>query len=1059
MKNAVYKVETNLTVESGAGCGKTFRIMEYVASLLSEPNSPYSVENLAVITFTNKAAAELKQRTILRLREASLKNPAIGEQIKLMGNSRISTIHAFCARLLKENPVEAGIDPGFEILEDNGEFAHEVFIRWFKENLAAEEEFFRKFLVKWGRPLEIQDFGYGNSEDKSLEAFLLRMLEHRELELFVPENPDWQRMKDLQQQLAELASEFSGRAEADKLAAFFTSYGEAVAALNISQKTVEQAAAALGGIKFSPGNLGGGKSKEIRDEWKSTCGAIEDELRRHVNYGAQFPVLSKEYEDSRRIITSFISYYRSELKQAGYMDHTEILVATEELLRNEQVARRIRSTIKIFIVDEFQDTDPLQAKILQHLARDGAKSELLDKTLIIVGDPKQSIYGFRRADIAMYADLTKTVAQSGKRELLTVNRRSSQNIIHWVNKHFAAKFDQEETRPYQPEYVDMQPYENAPVGDAVTFVKAQDYDGFADKIEGLCEIEATVTARAIARLLAGDHDFTIGKVAPKDILVLFRNMRNMQAIYANLEALGIPVEADGGMPLYGRQEVCDAVQILKCLANPYDELAIVAALRGPCFNIADTELLAYRQRMPNLRFRTVPAEEKPKVEAGSVEEALACLSRWFERSRELSVVELWELICDERKLLPKYAVTFRGNQKVLNLLKFREILFGLRSLPFALAVDQVSAAVDSPPRSGQFRDVTTEEGGAVRLMTIHGAKGLESRVVYIADSASSARGPGSVQISSADHRIYYCLHSGKETPLYYDVKQVAALKIAAEEERLRYVATTRARELLLINDLPFLKMKDDGSVTETHIHHFIYSLWQTRDNTQTWTVAPETIPYLPYASLPKVTEKDKAAMAKEIAKMREMHARRAETVAQDIVLHSPSLAEAENEADEMQLLPRVEIEELASPELNELPRQDLGTLLHKMLELDTDEPLTVARSLLKSYRSDIAPEKLAETYTELRRRLDKKHLKAADEIHRELPVLFTADDGRTYNGSIDLVFRVGHEWYLADYKFSQRKAEDLPKQYATQMALYREALGKVGIEIKPENMILLGFRV
>jgi len=1055
----MYKVEKNLTVESGAGCGKTFRIMEYVASLLSEPNSPYSVENLAVITFTNKAAAELKQRTILRLREASLKHPAIGEQIKLMGNARISTIHAFCARLLKENPVEAGIDPGFEILEDNSEFAHEVFIRWFKENLAAEEEFFRKFLVEWGRPLEPQDFGYGNSEDKSLEAFLLRMLEHRELELFEPEDPDWQGMNDLQQQLVDLASDFSERAEADKLVAFFSDYGDAVAALKISQQTVEQAAAALAEIKFSAGNFGGPKAKELRDEWKSACGVLDALLRRHINYAAQFSTIKKEYADSRRIITSFVSYYRSKLKQAGYMDHTEILVATEELLRNEQVTRRIRSAIKLFIVDEFQDTDPLQAKILQHLARDGAKNALLEKTLIIVGDPKQSIYAFRRADIAMYADLTKLVAQSGKRELLTVNRRSSQNIIRWVNKHFTVTFDQEETKPYQPEYVAMQPHDSAPLGDPVIFVMAKDYDGFAENIEAVREIEATVTARAIARLLAGEHDFSIGKIEPRDILVLFRNTRNMGALYANLEALGIPVEADGGMPLFGRQEVRDAVQILKCLANPYDELATVATLRGPCFNITDTELLAYRQRMPNLRFRTMPADDESEVTTGAVEEALECLSRWFQHSREMSVAELWELICDERKLLPKYAVTFRGNQKVLNLLKFREILFGLRSLPFALAVDQVAASVDSPPRSGQFRDVTTEEGGAVRLMTIHGAKGLESRVVYIADSTSSPRGPGSVQISSVDHRIYYCLHRGKETPRYYDVKDVAALKMAAEEERLRYVAATRARELLLINELPFKKQKDDGSVTEMHADHFIYGLWQTRDNTQTWTVAPDEIPYLPYASLPKVTEKDKTAMAKEIAQMREMHARRAETVAQDIVLHSPSLAEAEGEAEEMLLLPRVEIEELASPELKELPRQDLGTLLHKMLELDTDEPLTVARSLLKRYRSDIAPEKLVETYSELRRRLDEKHLKAAEEIHRELPVLFTANDGRTYNGSIDLVFRVGAEWYLADYKFSQRRSEDLPKQYAAQMALYREALGKVGIEIKQENMVLLGFRV
>lgn len=1055
----MYKVESNLTVESGAGCGKTFRIMEYLVNLLSEPGQPYTLENLAVITFTNKAAAELKQRTILRLRDETEKNPKMVEQIRLMGNARLSTIHAFCARLLKENPVEAGIDPGFEILEDNSEFAHEVFIRWFKETLPAEENFFRRFLVEWGRPLERQDFGYGNSEDKSLETFLLNMLEHRELQLFEPEAPDWQHMAQLKQQLVDHAESFAGRAESDKLVEFFELVAKTIDSLEFSERAAASSLATFGEVKFSPGNTGGKSATELRHDWKATYEPLVVELKRHLHYGANFETIKLTYADSRRIIESFVRYYRTGLKHAGYMDHTEILVATEELLRNARVVERILSTIKIFIVDEFQDTDPLQAKVLQHLARDGATATLRDKTLIIVGDPKQSIYGFRRADIAMYQDLTDQLAESGRRELLTINRRSSKSIINWVNRHFANTFDQADAKEFQPDYIAMQPHDEAPEGDPVQFVQAKDYDGFAEKIDDLRAIEAKLTARAIEALLSGKHKLSVKKLAPRDILVLFRKRRNMAALYAHLEALNIPVEAEGGMPLFSRQEVQDALQLLKALANPYDEVAIVAALRGPCFNIADTELFAYRQRAKSLRYDTQLPESEDVPAEGTVDAALHCLTRWFLATRERSVAEVLELICAEKNLLPRYAVTYRGKQKVLNLLKFREILFGLRTQPFALAVDEVVALSDSGAGAGQFRDVTTEEGGAVRLMTVHAAKGLEARVVYIADCASQPFGAGSVQISSADHRIYYCLHEGMETPAYFKVRETAELKIAAEEERLRYVAATRARELLLINELPFVRETKDGTLTEKHTKHFIHSLWQTRDYASTWTLEADDIPYMPYASLPKVTQAEQAAMAKEIAEMQKMHAQRQQTIAADRVIYSPSLAETAEEGKDLQILPHVELEDLVAPELTELPRHDLGTLLHKMLELDGNDPLALARSLLRDYRSEISPVVLAEKYSELRLRLEEKHLGKADEVHRELPVLFTGSDGRTYSGSIDLVFRVGSEWYLADYKFSQLGGDDLAKKYGAQMALYREALGQAGFEIKAENMILLGYRV
>jgi ATP-dependent helicase/nuclease subunit A len=1055
----MYQVEGNITVESGAGCGKTFRIMEYLVSLLSEPDSPYSLENLAVITFTTKAAAELKQRTILRLSEEIERNPQVAGQIRLMGNARISTIHSFCARLLKENPVEAGIDPGFEILEDNGEFAHEVFIRWFKETLPQEADFFRKFLIDWNRPLEIQDYGYGSRQDKSLEAFLLKILEHRELQPFTPEAPDWQLMANLQQQLVEQAKRYAGRAEKETLVEFFTLLAKNLESLQFSEETAASSLAAFHEVKFSPGNTGGPSARELRQEWKAIYEPLTTELRRQLNYAACFTTIEQVYADSRRIIESFVRYYRRELKHAGYMDHTEILVATEELLRNARVVERIRKNIKVFIVDEFQDTDPLQAKILQHLVREGDTTRLRDKTLIIVGDPKQSIYGFRRADITMYRALTDELAAAGKRELLTVNRRSTKNILHWVNAHFSATFSQDAYAEFQPEYLAMQPYEEAPEGDPVQFVQAKGYDGFAANIEELRALEAKLTARAIEALLLGKHGFSLKAIEPRDILVLFRNRTNISALYQHLEALNIPVEAEGGMPLFERQEVQDAIVLLKALANPHDKVAIAAALRGPCFSISDSELFAHAQRGKSLRFDTRLAEEAAVPADDSVEAALQCLTRWFLATREHSADQVWELIGEEKKLLARYAVTYRGRQKVLNLLKFREILFGLRTLPFALAVDEVVERWESGALTSQFRDVTTEAGGAVRLMTVHAAKGLEARIVYIADCASQSLGPDAVQVSPADQRIYYCLHEGLETPSYYRVRQSAELKIAAEEERLRYVAATRARELLLINELPFLGKSQNGEIQEKHSSRFIHSLWQTREHASIWTVEPEDIPYMPYASLPKVSQTEQAAMAKEIAEMQKMHEQRKQTVASDSTLHSPSLAEAAEESKQLQILPRVELEELAVPELNELPRSDLGSLLHKMLELSDAEPLALARSLLRDYRSDISPESLANIYSELRRRLEEKHLGKADEIYRELPVLFTGSDGRKYSGSIDLLFRVGSEWYLADYKFSQLQSDELAKKYGAQLALYREALQQAGIDIRPENMVVLGFRV
>jgi ATP-dependent exoDNAse (exonuclease V) beta subunit len=797
--------DANLCVEAAAGTGKTTVLVERVVNLLASER--LHAEDLVVITFTEKAAAELSTRVRDALEDrAAIAEPDERERLlsaaRELYRAHIETIHSFASALLLERPVEAPIDPRFEVLEElaaglDFDSAYERFQDWLFSEPRPELELAlrRGFTIR-----ELREACEGVNKHR----YLLPLSPHDPLAEDVPATVA---------RFGEIADELRGLlAESDPGDDPAVKHVESVIAWTeklLAAKPAERERLILSTKAWT--DLRAGR----RDNWPDGVLAhVRDLQREHreLRDATVGTLRSNALLGLLPRIDEFVRSYETERKHAGRADFDDLLIWARNMLRDSEPARAyFRRRFRAVLIDEFQDTDPVQAELALLLSsdedptrRDWRTLRPVPGRLTVVGDPKQSIYRFRRADIAIY-DAVKNGALGDGQELISTNFRSNSALLAALNAVFDEVFEAE--RGVQPANV---AFERPPSG-------AEPRRPPIVLATGTAKGDADELREREGRLIAGmlhaarrdgweirdrRHGNAWRKCRWGDMAILLPARTGLDHFQTALAEAGIPYRHEGARDFYEREEVRDLVWLLSAIDDPTDRVALIGAVRSSAFAISDEQLVIHAAAAGTPSYRS-----PRKGPSEQVNEALAQLHDLYRMRRGLSLAELVRRAV-ERTRLVEFALTRPdAEQAAANLLAIvdQARMFaaagggGLR--PF---IRYLRHSMDNEATEIEAT-VAEETDDVVRIMTMHGAKGLEYPIVALANLGtkwSPKRGPVP---DEAEKRLHFRVgadSSGRSghfaTPGYDDVWEKEKKYEQAERLRLLYVAATRARDHLLI---------------------------------------------------------------------------------------------------------------------------------------------------------------------------------------------------------------------------------------------------------------------
>ncbi len=791
---------TNLCVEASAGTGKTTVLVARIVEILRRGHT--SIEKLAVITFTEKAAAELSARVreglekALECAEDSGEKERIETALRQLNRARIETIHAFASSLLKERPVEAGLDPNFEVLDALGSSLsfEEAYRSWLSQTLAGESpELWRAFNrgFELNRLRELAELLHSN---RSLLPLPREEAPSPSSTQFVKEIAD--SVDDLRRLLVDCGDRSdAGAQQIERILSRFADWQQLVdRAETLDRELLKPITVKAAGNKknWSPGESCT-QQKEICTKIKERLQAIQDALR------------TSALVDILPLVEDFVLQYAERRRQAGTAEFDDLLIWSRDLLRDQSEVRAyFQERFTCILVDEFQDTDPLQVEIVLYLTSgeqmtvDWRQLHPLPGRLFVVGDPKQSIYRFRRADIAIYEWVTTRVLADG---LLRIkqNFRSVPGVIGWVNDVFGQLI--QEAEGIQPAYSDLVSARSDHRSGHPSVVLIH---GEAEHADEQREEEARLLAGAIERLVNKEHwivdEKNVGRPALwRDVAILLPSRTGIEHYERALAARDIPFRHEGGRSFFDRQEVRELISCLRAIDDPTDRLSLVAALRSGAFGCSDDQLYRFVRGNGKLDIRIPPDVQVPEVN-----EALATLRRLHDRRGRVTLPRFIGEVLEETRLV-EYAVTLpQGQQAAANLLKVVDQARafsgvrggGLRAFVRWLATSSGGHADEADAAVAESRD------DVVRILTIHGAKGLEFPIVALANLNSERTSRGSIAIPDPKSgRLAVSIGTrGHEfqTPNFDEDLEREKLHDEAEQGRLLYVAATRARDYLIL---------------------------------------------------------------------------------------------------------------------------------------------------------------------------------------------------------------------------------------------------------------------
>jgi len=832
-------LDESLIVEAAAGTGKTSELIHRIVAALGRGAD---VERIVAVTFTRKAAGELKLRLRQELDralgearasfasvEADVRN--LEHALEHLEEAHIGTIHSFCADILRERPVEANIDPAFAGLEESQakRVYREAFRQWAHKKLEEMPPGLRRVLSRLAvrqseqSPLAtLEDAGWKLIEwrdfprewrrepferEKSADELVKRAFDLADTSERCPKPKD-----NLFLDLAP-ARAFASRLRRTEALSHGRDY-DALEALLVKLATDLKRKARKG-----TGNFAEGVKRE--DVLRAREDLVIDlqAFKQHADADLA-AILQADMRD-------LLDRYDQLKRAAGGLDFTDLLLKVRDLVKqNEEIRRYLQHRFTHIFVDEFQDTDPLQVEILLLLAADNAaeteweRAKPIAGKLFLVGDPKQSIYRFRRADVLLYQRVRQSLTSKGVALLhLTKSYRALPALQQCINAAFAPEMTGDDVIG-QPAYVPLEKYREARDDQpAVIALPAPSPFGNYGRVwnEKINECMPDAVGAFIAWLL-NESGWTLGDaesgespklrraIRPRDICILFRRFvswgDDITAKYLRaLEARDVPHLLVGAKSFHSREEVETLRTALTAIEWPDDELSVFATLKGSLFAVPDSALLRFKLEQKAFHpFRPLPADLDPDLQP--VADALHLLAEFHRKRNRRPVVETIHDLLEKTRAHAGFALRPAGNQILANVYRVADLARAFElsgGISFRGFVEELAAQAER--EEGSDSPVFEEAAEGVRIMTVHGAKGLEFPVVILADiTAKLSRTPPEKYIDGQEELAAISLAGFSPWDLL-DHQLEEEGRDQAEGVRVAYVAATRARDLLVVGSV------------------------------------------------------------------------------------------------------------------------------------------------------------------------------------------------------------------------------------------------------------------
>jgi ATP-dependent helicase/nuclease subunit A len=1063
-------LDTSLLVEAGAGAGKTTAMVGRMVALVRTGRA--HVQQIAAVTFTRKAASELREKFQTALENALRVARSAGERdeeqridraLRDIDRAFLGTIHAFCARLLRERPLEAGLDPEF------------------RETLAGEE--IRQRRAFWNTHVDT----LAAVGDASLLAVRAAGMTPDDLyNLFVelssepdvdfPTEPrDRPRVDVLRQTVEAIMDQLAPHMHAQAPAKGWDALQRTMRRLRFHRFIAGWSDDAA--FVETIDGLGPDSFAMRTDAWADadTVRRIRDVLKALFANDGAAAVLLRDWQEYRYPIAmacarSAERAYASARLRAGTLNFQDLLMRAAALLRDSTTARReLGERYRYLLVDEFQDTDPVQAEVLFLLSSppEGPGEgwwhvEPRPGALFVVGDPKQSIYRFRRADMGLYSQVRARFegwGAGGAVVELTANFRSRQTIELFVNQNFVDRFPVEATEtqaPFAP--MRVQPDQSPSPSQGVYWYEIGTPH---DRVPTLARDDA----RQVAAWIAGRVGS--GERKPGDFLILTPNTRWLAGYASSLEARGIPAQVTGGR-IVEQTELRELRLLLRALADPGDARLTVAVLTGLLFGVDYERLTTHVEACTSAGIGNPFSftREWSGTESG-IAAALQTLREFWLWTRDLPADVAVTRIVERTGLLP-----FAASGDLVHT-RAGALLFALDAVRAAAVAGDASisgaiAALDAA-LEGDESEAPLEPGrtDVVRVMNLHKAKGLEARVVMLVQPFGTRVWPPTMRVVRDGERSArgYMLISKKDgdrevviaRPPEWDAHAAAESAFAAaERDRLLYVAATRAAEELVVG---VLEKPRSESLWKT-FHSWLQTYARRLDLPDTNPPAREPLQLTSDDILASIAEADAARGG-----LRSATYRAAPVTARKL----------EREISEVS-------EETMFPPSTRLRGTEWGSVVHDTLEAAAngatiDALRSMARGLLISAErpvgTDGEPAELDELIgiveSVLRSDLWQR-AQRADIRQVEVPFALRLTEAESVSfgvtaaapveiidGRIDLVFRDAGGWTIVDYK-SDAAGSSIPgvllARYGEQVRLYAEAWQRLTGEAVTERVLL-----
>ncbi len=1002
----------NLVIEAGAGTGKTTAIVAEVLKLMVE-REELAPERIVLMTFTEKAAGEIADRIRIALEELAATGSrawpidsahplvtiddsdrarrAIAHHLANIDSLRSQTIHSFCQSLLRSFPIEAGLDPQFKIIEgfERSLLYGQVYDAWMDEETRVHptEEIVREWELLFahvGYLFVIRDL-------------VLGLLDRRDL--LEETGYDFGDFSEVEPALVDAVSAIrrcgddAGDDHAKKIFSYVRENEPLPGNLDAWIDYLQPISAHIRDANLPRNGVLKEALKILRSGDKGR--SVHDRL---VSHRAAMALLA--------LTRRFIAFLDAEKRKLGVVDFDDLLLRTLALLDDPAVLARARSQFDFIFVDEFQDTDRTQARIIDRLAREESGAYVAGKT-IVVGDPKQSIYGFRRADPETYYRMTESLAQGGaERSQLAEQYRSDAPLLEVVNAMFSRLFPDTLHDPnvFRPSYRPLRAARTTlrrEMDARVTLLHTQ-HDEKSDRF--LAE------ANAIAEWIRANRDG--GDRDLQRFAILFRRLTKIDDYLDTLDRYGIDYVLPPTRLFLNRRAPVDLLAVLRAVAYPFDVGAQISAARTPYFALTDVEITS--------------TSDAWKAFTTSI-------ASFRSTARHLTVSGLIDRIIETTAIERVYDAAADGVRHMRHLEHVRSLAFEYDTRiggSVRQFVDEISQRRTEPEEVEP--SLVDESKNAVRIMSVHGAKGLEFDTVILPDlSVQPPPNEGLLTVEEPRSLVMTGRAQSISANFRYTaggekLKRLAKSREDAETQRLFYVAVTRAK-----TDVVFVC--NAGEKKPAGFHRCLLDALGVDQNTlaSSW---PE--------SGREVRETSVGRLAFERIDVQSTAARVRRRL-RDAALESQLLA---SEIVPFEALTPIAVDsrltsgEIAARRAGSRNRA-AGILLHRVLELW--DARSDVEPLLRQLAAEVAADE--ESASRVQKRLATiarsptlQRIARAETIGRELPVRFV-EEGTLVERRIDRLIRENGRELVIDYKSGAPDPERVVKDRA-QVERYRRAI-------------------